>query len=287
VPRKLNFQGKSIAQGDSLFSRGDAVVVNSGYNSQVNEIFSGFVSAIKPQTPMEFHCQDEMWQLKQTNINTRYKKVSLQQLLTDHCPIPFQALNENLGTFTIKHASLAQALEELEKSYGLYSWVRDGKLYSGLAVWPELQKTATFQFAKGGYPRLGDIIEDDLEYIKAEDVKIKVKAVSLLDRGSSAAKKIEIEVGDPGGEERTLHFYNLDQATLKKRAEAEIDKLKYTGYKGSFTTFALPHVKHGDIAHIVDENNMGREGRYLIKKVTYKSSMSGSRQKIELDRKIA
>ena len=276
IPRKLSFRGKSIAQGASLFKKGDPVKIQMGYDEVYDTVFTGYLSGIKPKLNLEFKIQDAMWLLKQKAVTQSYKKVTLSQLLTDISPIPFEAVDVNLGQFRISKATVAQVLEELRKAYGLYSWVRDGTLFAGLAYRAVGRQSVVFRFEH-------NIIEDELEYLRGDDVGIKVKAISMLPDN----KKIEIEVGDTEGDQRTLHFYNLSEKELKATAEREIERLKYEGYRGSFLSFGQPHVRHGDIAIIQDNKFPDKAGSYLIKKVTYSIGVNGYRQQIYLDKKVS
>lgn len=267
-----------VAGADSLFRRGDAISMQLGYENDNILEFQGVITGIKPGLPLQFSGQDEMWQLKQESFSKSYKSVTLNQLLTDICPLEFQAADVQLGKFRISKVTCAQVLEELKKEYSIYSFVREGKLYSGLAYWPELQKEYTYQFER-------DIIDDgeNLEYRRTDDVKIKVNATSILPDNT----KIEITVGDTEGETRSLTYYNIaTEKELKARAEAELVKFKYEGFYGYFSTFGDKSAKHGDIANLIDLNNPERSGRYLIKKVVKNFGQDGFKQTIHLDAKI-
>lgn len=294
VPKKLSMGGKSIAQGESLFKRGDPVTIRLGYDGKLKTIFQGYLTKIHPKTPMEFECEDAMWLLKQKAFTDSYENTSLTQLLTDHCDIPFTWTDDRqLGNYTITNATMAEVLKDLSDN-GLYSWVRDiglgPALIAGLPYVPELRKEVKFQFGKGGAPRLGDIIDDgDLEYIREDDVRLRVKAISMMPDNTKITIPNEANhevLGDPDGELRTLHAYNMPEADLRKWAEQELKRLKYEGFRGSFSTFGLPIVQHGDAAIIADPYHHGRAGTYLIKKVTTKCGVDGYRQIIELDQKI-
>ena len=115
-----------------------------------------------------------------------------------------------------------------------------------------------------------------MEYRRAEDIKLKVKATSV-DRNN---KRIELEMGDKDGEEISVFVYNVDHDALKVFAEKALDQYKYTGYQGSIETFGEPVVHKCDVAHI--EISDGNGGDYLIKKVEVNFSINGYRQKIEL-----
>ncbi|MEM7372823.1 MAG: hypothetical protein AAF587_29650 [Bacteroidota bacterium] len=276
VPRKLAFNGKAVAQGDSLFRKGDRVTVKVGYDSELDTIFEGNVSAIKPLLPMAFDCQDDMWLLKQSNFNLSYKSATIKQILSDISPIPFQSVDGNLGPFRISDVSGAQVLQELRRVYGLHSFIRSGTLFCGLAYWGD-GATHTFKFGH-------HIIEEytNLEYLKKEDIRLAIKAVSILPNN----QKIEVKVGDDGGEVRTLPFLGMDQAQLTATAEKHLEKFRIEGYKGSFSTFGQPSVMHGDTVELIDDTYPDRNGKYLVKSVRYSAGVNGYRQKIELDQKV-
>ena len=63
-------------------------------------------------------------------------------------------------------------------------------------------------------------------------------------------------------------------------------RLKYEGFRGSFTTFGLPKVKHGDIVELIDKNLTERTGSYLVKEVKESNTNSGQRQTITLDIRV-
>jgi hypothetical protein len=279
IPRKITFEGKNIVAGsDPIFKRGDKVEIQLGYDDQLKTHFEGYVTQIKPELPIEIFCEDAMWLLKQKVVTKSYPSVNLKTLLTDCIgnTLPFEATDINLGKFRITRATVAQVIEELRKTYGITSFIRGGKLFSGLAYYPSQRNEEVFDFTR-------NIIESDLEYKIAEDTKIKVEAISIL----SDNTKIEETVGDTDGEVRTMHYYNLSRTDLKATATREIDKLRYTGYRGRITTFGEPFVKHGDGAIIIDDKLTEKQGTYLIKAVNYTFGTSGFRQEIELDRKIA
>lgn len=281
IPRKIRWGGISWFDGDKLFRRRMPVTVQHGYDGSLKTVFTGYLSRIKPDTVIEFQCEDEMFTLKAAPITASYKSVSLRQLLTDHMPagIPFQCPDVELGQFRITNASMAQVLEELKKTYGLISWFRDGKLYSGLAYWPELRTTHEFTFG------LNIIDHANLEYWSKDEIKIKVKGISMKPDNT----KIEIDdVGDADGEQRTLHYYNLSETELRKRCEEELDRLKVDGFTGDFTTFGAPLVKHGDVVVLKDPKGIkgNSEGSYLVKRVRYTGGLGGLRQIIELDGQV-
>lgn len=273
IPRKIEFEGKSI---DSLIKKGDKVVVSLGYDDDNRQEFVGYVRDVVVDTPITIHCEDAMYLLKQNSKTVSYKEVTLKQLLADVLPlgVEFEAIGVNLGQFRVKRATAAQVLEKLNNTYKMQSFFRNGKLFCGLAYPPSQSiTTVRFDFQK-------NIVSQNLEYRKAEEVKIKLKGISILPDNS----KIEIEAGDPDGEIRTFNYYNLQESELKKLLEEEIKKLRYDGWFGSFTAFGQPFTQHGDFANLEDTKLM-REGNYLIKKTVVSFGQQGFRREIYLDRK--
>jgi len=125
------------------------------------------------------------------------------------------------------------------------------------------------------------VIDNDLIWKNEDETKIKLKAISMLPDN----KKIEIEVGDSDGEQRTAHYYDLTEKTLKTIAESEIKKFKFSGFRGGFTMFGSPRIKHGDVIVLKSYKLPERNGTYFVDTVETTFGQNGFRQKIELGRK--
>lgn len=60
--------------------------------------------------------------------------------------------------------------------------------------------------------RYNVVKDDDLKYQRAEDVKLKIKAVCIYKDGT----KVEAEIGPKDGTEKKLYFYDVkDQQELQ------------------------------------------------------------------------
>lgn len=284
LPSRFKKGGETIVAGkNNLFKRGDKVEIETGYFPALTRIFNGFISGVRPDSPLLIKLENEAYLFKQNNITEAFESVTLAALFAKICPIPFEVVNAELGTLRLTNVNFAQVLDELRETYGLISFCRDGKLFCGLAYWPEQRVNHTLAFTKAELSETGYVIESSLEYMRADDVKIKVKAISMLPDNT----KIEIEVGDPDGAQKTLHFYNLSEKELKASAERELPRLVYEGYRGTFTTFGEPVIKHGDAVLLKDLKFPEREGNYLVDAVTTRQSTGGGyRQEIKLGPKI-
>jgi hypothetical protein len=287
-PRKTSMKGSRTVVGGltPLFKRGDPVEIYLGYYPNQELLYQGFVSEINVKIPLEVRCEDEMWNLKQTQARkvprtgVTGKGLTLKQLLTAILPdgYSFDAIDTNVGDWRISgNANVSNVLEELRSKHKIFSRIVNGKLYSGLAFIPELQKTRKFYFER-------NIIDwSDLRYQLAEDVRVKVKVNAFYPDN----KKVEpYEFGDLDGDLRTINLYNVPAADIQTAANRELERLKYTGYRGSFVTFGEPTVNSGDVVSLFSTELPERNGKYLVKKVVRSFSESGYRQKIEIEAKV-
>jgi hypothetical protein len=265
------------AGADPLLRRGQSVSVQLGYDDENHPVFHGWVHAVKVQTPVVIECQDDMWRLKQSTLTRSYRSVTLRALLADILPsgIPFEALDMELGPYRISEATAAQVLENLRQTYFTKCWFRNGTLYAGFAYVPALQSTHVIRMER-------NVPAHNLEYQKKEDVRIKLKMISI----GADDKKVEYETGDADGEQRTMHYYRKTVAEMKAIADEEIDRLRYEGYRGTFTTFGAPRIEHGDVIDLRSDAYPERDGRYLVRAVTTTFGVGGFRQEVTLDSKI-
>ena len=272
IPRNVKLKDGGVLP---QIKKGDPVEIYLGYDGDNQEQFIGYVSQIKADLPLEIECEDEMWQLKQIRVSNAWKKVSLQTMLSTILPgYTIRSQDMDLGAFRISEVSAAKVLDALKRQYGLRSFFVGKILYVGL-LHPLTPVSWNYSFQY-------NIISNQLEYLSQDDHKIKLKAISILPNG----KKIEEELGDPDGESRTLHYYNLDQSSLKEAAQAEIDKLKRSGYKGSFLAFGDSSIFHGDAVSLLDDEYPDREGSYQVEGVTTRFGQGGYRKEIKLGAKL-
>ena len=63
--------------------------------------------------------------------------------------------------------------------------------------------------------------------------------------------------------------------------------LRYTGFKGTITTFGQYPTKHGDVAQLIDERHPERNGYFMIKGVRSTFGQGGYRQQISIERNVS
>lgn len=280
LPRKLKvLKEKNGVYVDinTIMQRGSRVIVKLGYDPERRTEFTGYIARIGANIPLEIQCEDEMWKLKQNNITKAYKKVPLKQLIGDIYKGETRLADLNVGDFVIKDQSTAQVLEALKK-YGLQAYFdNDGILVVDFAS----------STKKGSNEVLYDfnqnIIDDDLEYTRKEDIRIRCKGISKLPTG----KKLEFYWGDKDGDLRTLNYVNLDQEALETIVKKEIDNLKKDGFKNGFTAFGIPYCEPGDIAILNSREFPDRNGSYLIESTKITFGTGGFRRVVSIERKLA
>lgn len=274
LPRKIKVLNGDI--NDTL-KRGSKVVVKLGYDPELMTEFTGYIARIDAKIPFVVYCEDEMWKLKQNSFTKAFKTVTLKELINYVYSGSSRVADLKLGGFVIKQQSTAQVLEALKK-FGLQCYFdADGVLVADFAGSLTRKRTEVL------YDFNTNIIDNDLEYRRKEDIRIRVKGISKLPDG----KKIEAFFGDIDGDERTLNFVNLEKSELIKIIQKELDKLKQDGFKNSFTTFGLPYAVPGNVAVLTDPDYPERNGSYLIEAVTITSGVNGFRRKVTLERKLA
>lgn len=309
--KKVNWEGKNIIadKQDPLILRGDKITVSLGYIYQkegspvlqMNSEFTGYITKVVNRSPLQIEAEDNMYMLKQIKApNKVFPSASydLQKIMTELLKdTPFKVVSStadntvstSIGSFRTHNETVAQVLERLRRDYHIESYFRGDELRcSGIVYYPQDCIKHTFKFQE-------NIISDQLEYRRKDDVRIGVKAYSIHGEEQSEynvyghknykQKRLETTVGDMDGEIRTLYFLDVPTVEqLKVKAQEKLNRLYYEGFHGSFTTFGLPSVKHGDATVLIDTMIPERQGTYLIKQVEKTMSKNnGFKQTITID----
>lgn len=276
LPRNVRLRQASLRD---YVGNGDRLAVRLGYDGQTAAVYEGFVTRVVPDIPYRVYADDGMYLLKRQSTTASWRDISLAGLITALLPDNYQALGyrveaveSGLGRFSVHKATLGQVLEVLREEYALPCFFRGKTLYAGLSYWPKLQARHSFRFQH-------NVVSHDLEWREPGDTPLRVLAISMLPDN----RKLHVEVGDPEGEVRTLHFYDRSLADLRREAEAYLDRLRISGYRGSFVTFGTPQVQHGDLVTLRDDYFPERnEGAYLVDAVRTTYGIGGYRQEITL-----
>lgn len=301
LPNKVVDQSGNVrsvfAEDERLVQHGDRIRIELGYYPDLATEFEGYITGIQGDYPIRIQCEDAYYLLRKEPVNERFKEVSLEGLLQGISPIPYFAnvTINNLGTIRAKQTTTADIMEQtLRGKYGLVAFVRNGKLEAGVP-YPSLdpdgqsrESQARTDFPGGADPFIfkyafgNNIISDSLKWQRREEVRFKVIATSFQPNGDP----VKVEVGDDTGAVRNFFRYNVSKETLKSLAQKFHDRLSFEGWQGSFTTFGLPRVTHGDTVEIIHPLT-GREGQYKVKRVVTRFGSGGYKREIHPDRRVS
>lgn len=268
---------------------GDSVTVNLAYEGVYEGTeFTGYVRQVSPKIPVVVECENATYLMKRVNIVKAWKNTTLKEVLnylvseTNKAeigkPITLKTKSVpdiNFETFRISNVSAARAIQDIKDRYGLKAYFRDHELYVGFAYLDDAGDV--------GYNLGLNVIEDKLTFRTADQVRLRVKATSI----QKDNKHIDVEVGDPEGELRSLVFYNIsDKVTLQALAKEEIQKYKYDGFEGSLKSFLIPFATFGMTAKIFSPNYAEKDGSYHIDKVKTSFGVDGARRDVTIGIKL-
>lgn len=258
---------------------GDPVEIRLGYDGQMNTEFIGYVKRLNYKIPLEIECEDEYYLTRSINCVFSKKETTLKQCLNTILPgIKLGVCADlTLKNFIINNKPGSWVLGILKKEYGLTVFFDlNGNLYAGKAH--DVQgETVKYLL------RYNVIKDDDLKFQLASDVKMKVKAICYYKDGT----KIEGELGEDGGENKTLYYYDVkDAKELKMLAQEELKRYFFDGYRGKIETFLFPYALPGMVAQLEDEVYQERSGNYYIESVDVSFGMSGARRNVEIGIKV-
>lgn len=229
--------------------------------------------------------------------------------------LSFRALTKTgVGDLRVENESAAQLLNRLRSDYGLQSYFRGDELRCGTLVYfadDAQELTFILNGPRGNVPIDGQ----ELEYQRRDDIVLSAIAHNTITEktgaqtkdGQDKTKKTRIEVLvtinngkvkttsiSPGerapenteGERRTFFFPGAKTETeLARLAQDKLELEYYDGLKGSFETFGIPYVRHGDNVRLVNPKLPEQDGLYRVRSVSYRGG-GGLRQTVHLHYRI-
>lgn len=286
----------------------------------ISQVFTGYISKVTSKKPIQLECEDNMWLLKQIpckpQVWPKSKTVeALLKTLLRGTAFTVNALTDTtVGDLQIQNESVAQLLLRLRKDYHLESYFKGNELRVGSVIYVDPVPPPT---TRNKFIFQQNIISDELTYQRKDDIKLSAVCKSYIAKQGTKLNKqgqlktstttVEVlvfndasgkfkhivkqkEVDFPPndeGERRTLFFPDIsDPEKLAQRGIDELKKYYYDGFRGSFTTFAIPLVQLGDNIAIEDKLLPDRNGVYKVRSVKYSGGVDGHRQKIELEFKF-
>lgn len=271
------------SQTAKVFNRGDLVNIKLAYDDKLNEEFEGFIYKINLTSPLEIECIGYEYKLLGSLPTKTFATTTLRGVLDyiisgTGLKMDGQVPLVNMVNYVIP-ANLTgiEALQQLKERYGFTIFFVKSTIYSGLDF---IKYRGTEKYSLGvNTPRA-----DELKYQLADDVKLKIKAIQI----NKDNTRLEAEIGDKDGEQRTLYFHTAASISdLKKLAESEIKKYKFSGYTGKLTTFLEPYAAPGMVADISDIKYGERNGKYEIRAVTTTFGTVGARRSLDIGKTLS
>lgn len=251
---------------------GDPVEIQLGYDNRFAVEFRGYVKQLNLQTPLEIICEDAFYLTRNRSI-TLSGKITLAEILIKCGLVVGYAVTLTIADFPVDNKPVSWVLAELKTKFGLSIYFDlEGRVYA----------CEPFKMIAGSVKyrlRYNVIDDDDLKYQRADDVKLKIKAVCIYRDGS----KIEATIGAGDGTEKTLYFYDVEnQGELAALAAAELKRHSYDGYSGKIVTFLFPYAAPCMVAGIEDPVYPQRNGDYFIESTEVNYGTGGGRRTVEI-----
>lgn len=284
VPKSI----KSTKDKDifTLIAVGDKVEIKLNYDNFDTTRFKGYISEVTPSVPLVVQCEDEMFMFKTFALKGKnYANTTLLEVVkyvfsqaTEKSDLwnnqTYNILSDiDLGKFEIGEGALPlKVFEELKKTYGIVTYVKDRVFYIG------------FQFSEGNLEAKtilieNQVIDDNTRKNTSKYRNVLIKARSIGKNG----KTIDVLSGKTGGDTISKIYYNISSnKALQELADAEYDRQKISGLKGSFTTFLHPKLEHSTLVTVNSTANPEKNETIFIRSVKTSSGISGGRQEIIL-----
>ena len=298
VPKKISWREKPLTD---FVERNNAITIQAGYeNYPFETIFKGYISNVENSYPLVINCENEMHLFKTINVEAqKIEKFDLKAFVEKYARVEVVTTGTvTFGTMDITDdMTLAQALDAIMQKYPyVKGYFQDGKFYAVFGTVPSAGKTPTL------FSPERNMISDNLKYTIAEDIKIGIKAVSILRDNTQLEAYAPLQAFNSKADKtgkitRTIknsyeqrQFFNPNCRTQKElqnfadklAAEWVTDKMD-----GTITAFGVPFVRKGDIIMLKDADRAERNGkRFVAEAVDYSFGTSGYRQTITLGNEL-
>lgn len=262
------------------FTEGDQVLIQLGYNGVLVTEFTGFVSRVNLTAPVEVECEGMSFLLrKKTYPAHTFKKAKLLDILryltsgTGIVVDKARTADVVVDKLLIEGENGTEILEAIKKKLSSlisFRFVANVLVSEMFPIIPE--SNATVKYLLGW-----NVIKDNnLKLRQAKNQELKVKYTGKKKDGT----KVSVISGNKGEvKEFTTHDF-VDQATLKKMADAQKSKMSYDGYEGKITAFGIPFCAPAYRCELTDKKYPERSGSYIVETVEVEYNMSGYRRKV-------
>lgn len=299
VPRKMAWKGRAITE---FINRDDVVSIKIGYEEYgLETVFKGYISNVENSIPVVITCENEMRRFKMINVPAeKIEKFDLKEYIEKYGGVKVHTSDTlTFGGMDItEEMTLAQALDKIMQVYPyVRGYFQDGEFYAVLdpSRWGLDRKPIIFDPQR-------NMISDNLSYTRAEDVKIGIKAESILRDNTklnayAPEAAFDLKKGKDGSVTATIkndysqQQYYAPECTTQADLQAYADKMAaeviVDSMSGTFTAFGVPFVRKADIVELRDiERKERHKKRFVAEAVTYSFGTNGYHQAITLGNRI-
>jgi hypothetical protein len=270
---------ESSIETSTLWTEGDIVNIQLGYNGDNRQEFKGFVRRVKSTIPVELECEGYAWQLRRKAVKGTWKSVKLKEFLTVLIAGTDILLSPYIPDLTLTNISLErnpnglEALKYLHQHCHLSVYFQFDILYVGIE---EAIPGDTAQYRLDwNVPRT-----DTINYRVANDTQVMVQVMTR--KGKNETRPI-VQVGDAGGSIIKENLPNIvDQGAVKKIANQLLAYAKFNGLEGYLEAFIQPYCKPADTAQIIDKKYNVVTGSYFIEGIEITFGIDGGKRKVHL-----
>lgn len=258
--------------------RGTEVKVCLGYDNQLEEEFSGYVTKIVyNNSSIVIECEDALFLFRKSLENEQLKEISLKELLAKIChqiepsytvDCPYELIYD---TFTINDKTGYDILKQIQDTLAANVWFDTTNKILHLAL-VYVDKLGAVKYSVHH-----NIETSSLEYVKGADKKVQV----IIEATDANGEAKQVKVGDVGGDQISLKIGNVKDKNLEELADAIWKKKTSDRLNGTFTSWLVPMVVPGYTATIIDQEYPERTGPYYVASVKTKFSASGGVRTIE------
>lgn len=260
----LNFENK--------IARGTSVLIQFGYNQELQTEFSGFIRDITVNdSSLKILCEDSLFLFRKSVPNAELKPTTLKaiaQYIIDNVDPSFKldcTYDISYEKFTINQANGYDVLRKLqEETKANIYFDNEAKVLNIHPPYIEKGGTVFYSMQK-------NIENSSLEFKNRLDTKVEITVESTDVKGN--VKKTTS--GTTGGEQITLKVGSVDDKSLQAIADAELLKRSAPRYEGTFDTWLVPMVKPTYSARIKDEDYPDKTAYYYVETVVTSISSTG------------
>ena len=269
-------------QVEQQIQRGSRVVIELGYDNDLQREFTGFVDAIHTDDgSLRIVCEDGLFKYRVALENRVLKNVSLTDVLAFlHRFIPGYSYvcdyDFTYEQFAIQDATAYDVLKKIQEETKANIYLKDTVLHIH-PQYSEIFGTVNYDFAK-------NIESSDLQYRQETERNVRV----VVESKGRDGKVKKVEAGTTGGDNVAIKIGGVASlSSLQKIADEALLQRRYTGYEGSFKTWLVPFIDAGYKARLRDDDYEYKNGVYYVTKVETTFSQMGAIRTVSIGKKLS